>query len=136
MSTLFSHDPDTLSLLTLAYMGDTVIEAFVRETVITRHPNEKPGILVTKSRAFVTCEAQSDAVERILPLLTEKEADIFRRGRNTKTHYTPKHGDIIQYRRATGFEALMGYLYLAGQIDRAKELFRAAYEIKDTEGQQ
>ena len=124
---LFSHSADELPILTLAYMGDTVIESFVRELVITRHPNDKPGALVTFSRSFVTCEAQSDAVERILPLFSDKEAEIFRRGRNAKTHFSPKHGDIIQYRRATAFEALMGYLYLSGEVERAKELFRIAF---------
>lgn len=130
------HDVSSYPILTLAYMGDTVLESFVREYIIINHPNDKPGILVTHSRAFVTCEAQSDAIERILPKLDESESDIYRRGRNAKTHYTPRHGDVIQYRRATGFEALMGYLYLCGRYDRAKELFLAAYQISDTEGQE
>ena len=60
---------------------------------------------------------------------SEEEADIFRRGRNAKTHFTPKHGDAIQYRRATGFEALMGYLHISGQEDRRDELMEEAMRI-------
>ena len=124
---LFPHNVGEYGILTLAYAGDAVLEMFAREYVLKNSGKTKPGALVGASRKFITCEAQSDAVERILPLLTEKEADVFRRGRNAKTHFTPKHGELIQYRRATGFEALMGYLYLSGALARAKELFLAAY---------
>ena len=121
----------SLSVLSLAYMGDAVLEILSREYVISRSGKVKPGELVYETKKFITCEAQSDAVERIADILNDDEQDIFRRGRNAKTHFTPKHGDVIQYRRATGFEALMGYLYLSGNISRMKELFTAAYEIKD-----
>ena len=114
-------------ILSLAYMGDAVIETLARRRVITENPNVKPGELVFHTKGYVTCEAQSDAVEKILPVLTEEESDIFRRGRNAKTHFTPHHGDVIQYKRATGFEALMGYLYFCGKDKRIEELFDIAY---------
>ncbi len=129
---LFSHDTRSYSILNLAYMGDTVLELMTREYLLHAEGKTKPGKLVTASRRFVTCEAQSDAVARIEPLFTEEEADIFRRGRNAKTHFMPRHGTAIQYKRATGFEALMGYLYLNGREARAKELFSAAFAESTT----
>lgn len=125
---LYSHSVREYGILTLAYMGDAVLELFSRECVINSG-DTKPGVLVKRTKQFITCEAQSDAVERIIPVLTEEESDIFRRGRNAKTHFAPKHGELIQYRRATGFEALMGYLYLKGNINRAKFLFETAYSV-------
>lgn len=116
-----------LGILQLAYMGDAVIELFARQELLS-HGNFQPGRLVKMSKGYVTCEAQSDAVERILPMLTEDEESVFRRGRNAKTHHSPSHGELIQYKRATGFEALMGYLFLSGNECRARELFRTAYE--------
>lgn len=124
---LYSHDTRAYSVLNLAYMGDAVLELMTREYLLHTCKKNKPGELVTASRRFVTCEAQSDAVARIEPLFSEEEADVFRRGRNAKTHFMPRHGNAIQYKRATGFEALMGYLYLNGREARAKELFLAAF---------
>lgn len=124
---LYTHDTRDYSVLNLAYMGDAVLELMTREHLLKTSTRRKPGELVTASRRFVTCEAQSDAASRLEPLFTEEEADVFRRGRNAKTHFMPKHGDAIQYKRATGLEALMGYLYLTGRESRAKELFLAAF---------
>ncbi len=113
-------------ILQLAYMGDAVMELYARQELLS-HGNFPPGRLVKMSKGFITCEAQSDAVERIITMLTPDEESVYRRGRNAKTHFSPSHGELIQYRRATGFEALMGYLYLSGNESRAKELFDAAY---------
>ena len=113
-------------ILQLAYMGDAVIELYARKALLETG-NYPPGKLVKMSKGFVTCEAQSDAVERILEFLSPEELAIFKRGRNAKTHFSPSHGELIQYRRATGFEALMGFLYLSGNEIRAKELFEKAY---------
>ena len=119
-------NPNVLGILQLAYVGDAVMELYARREVLSQG-NYPSGKLVKMSKAFVTCEAQSDAVERILPYLTEKEESVYKRGRNAKTHFSPSHGELIQYRRATGLEALFGYLYLSGQNDRADEQFSLAY---------
>lgn len=124
-------------ILSLAYLGDAVMEILVREYIISNF-DFHPGKLVKFSKKFITCEAQSDAVEKILPVLTEEEMQVFKRGRNAKTHFVPSHGELIQYRRATGFEALCGYLYFAGRKDRLAELFDVAFnetmkEISDGE---
>lgn len=113
-------------ILSLAYYGDAVIEAMVRHYLINKY-DYPPRELVKKSKDFITCEAQSNAVEKILPFLTAEEEAVYRRGRNAKTHSVPKHGELIQYKRATGFESLFGFLYNNGRTDRAKELFRIAY---------
>lgn len=128
---IYEHDLSGYSVLSLAYMGDAVIESFAREYVIAASKETRPGKLVAQSKNFITCEAQSDALENILSELTETEQAVYKRGRNTKTHFVPKHAELIQYRRATGFEALMGYLYLKGEVSRAKELFIKAYGIKE-----
>ena len=128
-SLLFEHNIGEYSILALAYMGDAVIEMFAREYVLKKSGKTKPGQLVYEAEHFLTCEAQSDALEKILPVLSEEETAVFKRGRNAKTHFAPKHAELIQYRRATGFETLMGYLFLKGQNERAKELFLKAYEL-------
>lgn len=116
-----------VGVLQLAYIGDSVMELFAREELLAQG-NFPPGKLVKMSKSFITCEAQSDAVERVLPFLSEEEEAVFRRGRNAKTRFTPSHGEVIQYRRATGFEALFGYLYLSGKEIRAREIFKKAYD--------
>ena len=75
---LYSHSVREYGILTLAYMGDAVLELFSRECVINSG-DTKPGVLVKRTKQFITCEAQSDAVERIIPVPTEEESDIFRR---------------------------------------------------------
>lgn len=115
-----------LPTLALAYLGDAVLELLVRETLLAqgiRLPKE----LNLAARSFVTLEAQSDAAQKLLPLLSEDELAIYKRGRNAKPHTVPKHGERIQYLRATGLEALFGYLYKSGKEARLRELFALAF---------
>lgn len=117
------------SPLLLAFMGDAVIELFVREHLLV--DGDTTGSKATEnSRDYVTAEKQSEAVENILPLLNEIELSVYKRGRNSKSVHMPKHASPTDYRRATGFESLFGYLYLNQEIDRARYLFQTAYEIK------
>jgi ribonuclease-3 family protein len=110
-------------------MGDAVIELFVREHLLV--DGDTTGSKATEnSRDYVTAEKQSEAVENILPLLNEIELSVYKRGRNSKSVHMPKHASPTDYRRATGFESLFGYLYLNQEIDRARYLFQTAYEIK------
>lgn len=118
---------DGKGILQLAYLGDAVTELFVREYLLQKSDSPS-GRLNKIAKGFVSLEAQSDAAERILDILSEKELSVFKRGRNTATAHTPSHGELIQYRRATGFEALLGYLYLSGNEERARELFYKAYD--------
>lgn len=107
----------------LAYLGDAVFEVLVRERLVSdgvRSPS-------VRSLDYVTAPSQSAAAERILAILTEEEHDVFKRGRNDVHTGVPKSATPGEYRRATGFESLFGYLYLLGRTDRARELFDAAF---------
>ena len=122
--------PTLIPTLALAYLGDSVIELLVRDMLVTKgicHPKD----LNKASRDFVTLESQSNAVENILPILTEDEMAMFKRGRNSKPNSVPKHGDRIQYLRATGLEVLFGYLYKSDKTDRMNELFKTAFPTEN-----
>ena len=124
MERLYPQDLDlhTLSPLALAFVGDGVYSLMVRERLLSqanRPVNDLHRLAVREVRA----EAQAAATERLLPLLTEEEEAVFKRGRNA---HTARSG--ADYHRATGLESLFGYLYLAGRIDRVRELFRFCVE--------
>lgn len=119
MERLYPAKVDTreLSPLTLALIGDGVYELMVRERLVCL-ANRSAGELHRAAVSVVRAEAQAAAVERLLPLLTEQEAAVYRRGRNA---HTPRKGDA--YHSATGLETLFGYLYLRGELERVRELF-------------
>ena len=85
--------------------------------------NRSVKALHRESVKSVCCQAQSACMEKLLPVLTEQEQAVYRRGRNAHTSHTPKNASPADYHAATGFEALFGYLYLKGEIGRLKELF-------------
>ncbi len=114
------------SPLTLAYLGDGVYELLVRQTLILQE-NRPNGLLHKEALQFVSATAQSNGLEAILPLLTEEEEAIFKRGRNSDA-VGHRNSDVIQYKRATGLECLFGYLYLTGQTGRLEELFGKIYQ--------
>ena len=106
----------------LAFVGDAVYTLCVRQR-LALSSGEKTGALNRRASEKVSAHGQSAALEGILPLLTEEEADIFRRGRNAKKPTKSKNATAGEYARSTGFEALIGYLYLTGQAERIGELF-------------
>lgn len=112
---------------TLAYVGDAVAEVFVRSVLVDCGISDTARFNELALR-FVTAHAQSEAYSKISELVTEDEKEILLRGRNAKLTHRPKNQTQSDYRRATGFEALMGYLYLCGNGERAKELFEKSYE--------
>ena len=119
---LNEQDPSELSPLALAYIGDTVFDLIVRTRVIEgeREPVKK---LHKKATSVVNAKTQAAIVrESILPKLSEEEEKIFKRGRNAKSYTSSKNTGIIDYRTATGFEALIGWLYMSGKMDRVLEL--------------
>lgn len=115
------------SPLTLAYIGDGIYELVIR-TVLVGQGNRQVNQLHRQASRLVKAQAQSAMMETLLPLLTEEEADIYRRGRNAKSYTTAKNASVNDYRRATGFEALMGYLYLNQKLPRLLALVREAVE--------
>ena len=115
-------DPKQLSPLTLAFLGDAVYELLVRERLVrkgSRPSSELHRLSVTR----VCCRAQALASEKLVPILTKEEAEIFRRGKNAHPGHIPRNADQQDYHLATALEALFGYLYLNGQNDRAREIF-------------
>ncbi len=117
-----TNDPRSYSPLTLAFLGDAVFGLLVRQKLI-EGGNRPVGTLHRESVRYVSASAQSQAVEMILPVLTEEETQIYKRGRNHSGHQPPRHTDPQDYRRATGLECLFGYLYLRQENERLCTLF-------------
>ena len=117
---------NTYAPLVLAYIGDAVFELCIRE-VIVRRGNARPKDLNRRVTGFVSAKAQSAALARIEPSLSEEESAVVRRGRNAHPGTMAKNASVSEYLAATGFEALIGYLYLSGRTGRITELLRAAY---------
>ena len=111
-----------LSSLGLAHLGDSVFEVMVRSWLVL-HGKAKAKDLHRATVRYVAAPAQAAAVERLLPLLTQEEADVYRRGRNTAPHSVPRAASRGEYQAATGLEALFGWLYLQGRTERLNELF-------------
>ncbi len=110
----------------LAYLGDCVIELKVRELLVCRGISGS-GNLNRESLSFVKATAQAKAMQNILPLLTEEETAVYKRGRNMSGSNVPKSATMSEYRSATGMEALFGYLHLLDKTERIDLLFSAAY---------
>ncbi len=115
-------NPKLLSPLNLAFIGDTVFDLFVRETLVCQ-ANRPVNKLHKEATKMVKAQAQYEAAKKIMPLLTEDELSVFKRGRNAHTNHKAKNASEGDYHYATGLEALFGYLYLSGEIDRLRELF-------------
>lgn len=118
-------DPDirSYSPLTLAYIGDGVYELVIR-TILVKKGNCPVNRIHRKASSLVKASAQSAIMEKIEGHLTQEEHDIYRRGRNAHSPTMAKHATMADYRRATGFEALMGYLYLKEEYTRMLTLIR------------
>ena len=117
----------TLGVLELAHVGDGVYELLVR-TYLARQGGAKIGDLHRRTVAYVAAPAQAAAAERLAPILTEEEHKLYRRGRNARVHGCPSGCTIAQYHAATALEALFGYLWLTGQVERIRELFAIILE--------
>ncbi len=111
-----------ISTLGLAHLGDAVFELMVRSWLVLHGKATNRGLHKATIR-YVAAPAQAVMVQKILPVLTEAEADVFRRGRNTSPHSVPKAASREEYQAATALEALFGWLWLRGEKDRLNELF-------------
>ena len=116
-----------MSILALAHVGDAVFELLVRARLCAQGPNAVAQ-LHRQTVAQVNASAQAEDMKKLLPLLTEEETALYKRGRNTKVNSVPHHADLAQYHAATGLESLFGWLYLLGRTDRIRELFAAITE--------
>ena len=113
---------DEISPLTLSFVGDGVYDLLVREYLV-RKANRPVGELNKIKVSLVNCKSQAEFAKQIMPSLTEKELSVYKRGRNATTSCTPKNSTKAEYHSATGLEALFGYIYLKGDVNRIKELF-------------
>lgn len=120
-------DIRTYSPLTLAYIGDAIYDLVIRSLLVGQG-NTQANKLHKKASAMVNAAAQSAMIERIKEELTEEELHVFKRGRNANSATMARHATMSDYRRATGFEALMGYLYLSGKMERLFELVKLGLE--------
>lgn len=124
--------PKGLSPLTLAFVGDGVYELLTREYLVSQGncPVKK---LHSRKVELVRCQAQAQALTELWPLLGEEEREIALRGRNAHVGHAPKNAPLADYHGATGLEALFGYLYLSGTMERIQELFSKILELWDAQ---
>ena len=116
-------DLRTLSPLTLAFVGDCVYDLILRTVIVERH-NASPNQLHREKSRLAKAPAQAEMAEALQEHLTQEELAVYRRGRNAKSHTTAKNASVLDYRKATGLEALYGWLYLSGQEERLLQLIR------------
>ncbi|SFP72898.1 ribonuclease-3 family protein [Oscillibacter sp. PC13] len=121
-TTLTADQIRTISSIGLAHLGDAVFELLVR-TWLCAHGKATGKGLHQATIRLVCAESQSEKAQRILPLLTEEELAVFKRGRNAQVHSVPGHASRAQYGEATALEALLGWLYLQGRRERINQLF-------------
>jgi ribonuclease-3 family protein len=127
-----ARDPKMTNPLVLAFLGDATYAHCVRYHLIARGL-AKPQQLHKEANRYVSAKAQANILLAMMPVLTEEELAVVKRGRNAKSGSTAKNADIIDYRHATAFEALIGYLYLTGQQARIAEIMQQAFAIVEGE---
>lgn len=118
-----------LNPLQLALVGDGVYELFIRNSILSKNLELSAHKMHVKAIGYVKAKSQSIIMHEIEDKLTENESYIFKRGRNAKSATVPKNADVRDYRMATGFEALVGYLYLIGDTERLEFIFNTALSI-------
>ena len=126
----FSKDEARLlNPLQLALIGDGVFEVFIRNHILTQNTALSANKIHIKAISYVKAKSQSCIMHEIEELITEEEEAVYKRGRNAKSPTVPKNADVRDYRMATGFEALVGYLYLSGNKERLEFIFNKSIEI-------
>ena len=116
-------DINTINIVTLAYLGDSIYEVYIRENLIKKGIAKVEELTQTATN-YVSAKGQAAILKDLInkDFFTEEELDIIKRGRNYKRSSHPKHTDVITYKYSTGFEALIGYLYLTEKKDRLNEI--------------
>ena len=125
-------DIRTYSPLTFAYIGDAVFEIIVRTVIVEQ--GQRPANALHKHTTKIVCAGtQARLIEAVYDDLSEEEKNIYRRGKNTKTNSAAKNASLSDYRKATGFEALCGYLFLKNDMERAIEVVKKALDLAKIE---
>ena len=110
-------DLQTISMQTLAFIGDAVYNVYIRVYLASQN-NKKTGLLHRDSIKYVSAKGQSSTIDKIMDILSEEEIEVYKRGRNTSIHSVSKNVEVIEYKKSTGFETLIGYLYVKKDIKR------------------
>ena len=120
----------TENTIALAFVGDAVYELFIREHLFEKINKQRPDQMHRASVKFVKAAAQCESIKKLIneEFLTEEELALVKRARNHKVATKAKNASMVEYKWATAFEALLGYLYLSGQEERLKEVMEATYE--------
>lgn len=113
--------------LALAYIGDTLFDLYIRSRIVLTR-EEAPKLMHTEAVHYVKAASQAQMMKLIMEALSEEETEVFKKGRNQKSLTVPKNASLMDYKWATGFEALLGYLYVQGAQERLYELMRLAVE--------
>ncbi len=125
-------DLQKVSMQTLAFIGDAVHNLYIK-MYLSSISNEKTGKLHIESIKYISAAGQAKVIDNILNDLSEEEINIYKRGRNTNIQNVSKNVDVVRYKKATGFEALIGYLYLTKNINRLEEIIKKSIEITNME---
>jgi ribonuclease-3 family protein len=125
-----AKDIRSYSPLTLAYIGDAIFDVIIRSILVSRG-NTQVNNLHKRACAIVKAQTQADFADVLMDTFTEDEMNIYRRGRNSKPHTKAKNASTMEYLEATGFEAVIGYLYLTGNMDRICELINKGADMLD-----
>ena len=123
-------DVNLINGIALAFEGDAIYSTYIRKHLIFQGLT-KPNQLHRKATHYVSAKAQAMLISKMLEaqLLTAKEEDIYRRGRNANSHTKAKNTDVVTYKMSTGFEAVMGYLHMTNQVERLEELIDWCIEV-------
>lgn len=128
----FTKDANQYNPLVLAYIGDTLYDLYVRSRLIAQNGDLSAHKLHVLAIHYVKAHGQSVAIAELEDKLTEQELAAYKRGRNTKSYTVPKNADVGEYRRATGFEALLGWLYVKGENDRLNEIMELSFNAVES----
>lgn len=120
-------DLQTVSMQTLAFIGDAVYNVYIR-CYLASNSNEKTGKLHSSSIKFVSAKAQSKIIDMLMDKLNDQEISVYKRGRNTNINSVSKNADIVEYKKATGFEALIGFLYVNKNKERLDVIINLCIE--------
>lgn len=122
-------DINSYSSLTLALIGDAIYDLFIRYFIISEG-DDKVNILHRKKSHFVKAETQADFIDYYQEYLSDKEKEVYKRGRNKKSNTSAKNASIVSYRKSTGFEALLGYLFLSGDFTRMIDIIKDSIKFQ------
>lgn len=125
-----SSEARRLNPLQLALIGDAIYEVYIRNYILANNTELSAHKIHIRAIGYVKAKSQSTIIHSIEEFLTEDELYIYKRGRNTKSATVPKNADVRDYRNATGFEALIGYLYLSGNKERLKYILEESTKIE------